>query len=193
MLRLWFFKILMLSSIILWFNFLHLNIWSIAINCILVKGKSMSSTPSPWQSHSFGSWPSDLAFGESHVDGFLPIGYSSHESKTDLEHDIRAGKRLYFPQMDLKTVKCCITRPQTSTRWSLVNIFSQNWPKLRTEHAFNKRPFSLQKNFSWLPNHLSHWLWGLKAANTHSPIMNSRDLISMVTQGSSIFIPIKCS
>ena len=50
------------------------------------------------------SWPSDLAFGESHVDGFLPIGYSSHESKTDLEHDIRAGKRLYFPQMDLKSV-----------------------------------------------------------------------------------------
>lgn len=56
----------------------------------------MSSTPSPWQSHSFGSWPSDLAFGESHVDGFLPTGYSSHESKTDLEHDIRAGKGSTF-------------------------------------------------------------------------------------------------
>ena len=69
-----------------------------------MKGESMGSTLSPWQSHSFGSWPSDLAFGESHVDGFLPIEYSLQESKTDLEHDIRAGKRLYFPQMDFKSV-----------------------------------------------------------------------------------------
>lgn len=64
----------------------------------------MSSTPPPWQSHSFGSCLSDLAFEESHVDGFLHVGYSSHESKTELEQRLGQEKGSPFPQMDFKTV-----------------------------------------------------------------------------------------
>lgn len=105
----------------------------------------MSST-SPPNNFSFRSCLSCPAIKENHVDGFLYMSYSSHESEIETDHKIQAGKSCLFSSNGFQN---CNAHSQTTNQYQIIPseylFTNQTETKLEINKLLVRYFFFLQK------------------------------------------------